>query len=319
MFFIELLSVSFAAAPATGALISVAASAIFGGAVFVFVRTVINTLYSENLSQDEEWRYDVSRINELRRVSLMYRVFQPLIQGLARLNHRAFPDALPEVHREIHAAGLSRYWTAPEYLGLLELQALLLSPLFLYFSIHMMGPSGVIIGLVLVIVAGWALRRRLTARAEYRLFIIKRRLPFLLDLLTLLMEAGSTFLQAMSEAVAEFRDHPVGVEFGRVLGEMSMGKSRTAALEALRQRLADDEITSIVGSIIQGEELGTPLATLFRTQADVLRIKRTQRAETIAGEAGVKMLLPAILVMAATVLIILGPFLLNFVNFDLMS
>jgi tight adherence protein C len=133
------------------------------------------------------------------------------------------------------------------------------------------------------------------------------------------MEAGATFLQALSEAVEEFRDHPVGIEFGRVLGEMSMGKNRTAALESLRQRLDDDEITSIVGSIIQGEELGTPLATLFRTQADVLRIKRTQRAETIAGEAGVKMLLPAILVMAATVLIILGPFVLNFVNFDVMS
>ena len=176
-----------------------------------------------------------------------------------------------------------------------------------------------LVPLISIVLAGWLLRRNLTVRAEYRLFVIKRRLPFLLDLLTLLMEAGSTFLQAMTEAVAEFRDHPVGVEFGRVLGEMSMGKNRTAALESLRERLSDDEITSIVGSIIQGEELGTPLATLFRTQADVLRIKRTQRAETIAGEAGVKMLLPAILVMAATVLIILGPFVLNFVNFDVMS
>ena len=52
---------------------------------------------------------------------------------------------------------------------------------------------------------------------------------------------------------------------------------------------------------------------MFRTQADVLRIKRTQRAETIAGEAGVKMLLPGILFMASTVVIILGPFLLGFI------
>ena len=93
---------------------------------------------------------------------------------------------------------------------------------------------------------------------------------------------------------------------------------RTDALESLRARLHDDEITSIVGSIIQGEQLGTPLALLFRTQADVLRIKRTQRAETIAGEAGVKMLLPTILVMAATVIVILGPFLLGFIYSDFM-
>ena len=66
-----------------------------------------------------------------------------------------------------------------------------------------------------------------------------------------------------------------------------------------------------------GEMLGSPLANVFRTQADVLRIRRSQRAETIAGEAGVKMLLPAVLVMAATVLIIVGPFFLNYLEFGL--
>jgi tight adherence protein C len=85
----------------------------------------------------------------------------------------------------------------------------------------------------------------------------------------------------------------------------------------MRERLSDDEITSIIGSILQGEELGTPLAQIFRTQADVLRLKRTQRAETIAGEAGVNMLLPAVLVMVSTVLVIVGPFMLNYLYFGL--
>ena len=51
----------------------------------------------------------------------------------------------------------------------------------------------------------------------------------------------------------------------------------------------------------------------------MLRLKRTQHAEAIAGEAGVKMLLPAVLVMAATVLIIVAPFLLNYlaIGFEL--
>ena len=66
-----------------------------------------------------------------------------------------------------------------------------------------------------------------------------------------------------------------GVEFGRVLADMRMGKTRTEAFEAMLGRLGDDEMTSIISSIIQGENLGTPLANVFRTQADVLRIKRT--------------------------------------------
>ena len=70
-----------------------------------------------------------------------------------------------------------------------------------------------------------------------------------------------------------------------------------------------------MASIIQSEELGTPISDIFRSQADVLRVKRTQRAETLAGEAGVNMLLPGVLVMAATVLIILAPFLLEYFGF----
>ena len=103
----------------------------------------------------------------------------------------------------------------------------------------------------------------------------------------------------------------------QVLVDMNLGKTRTEAFHALRDRLADDEITNIVGAILQGEHLGTPLGKIFRTQADVLRLKRTQRAETVAGEAGVNMLLPGVMVMASTVLVILGPFLLNYLAFGL--
>ena len=98
---------------------------------------------------------------------------------------------------------------------------------------------------------------------------------------------------------------------------MNLGKTRTEAFSAMRDRLDDDEITAIIGSILQGEALGTPLAQILRTQSDLLRLKRTQRAEAVAGEAGVNMLLPGVLVMAATVLIIIGPFLLNYLYFGL--
>lgn len=296
-----------------------AASAFVGLAIFVIVWMIHDLLSTDDLEQDDEWRYDVNRINELRKASLLYRFFQPVIQALAVINRRAFRDELPEINRQLQAAGLHRSWTPDEYLGVIQTKALLFSPLFFYLCMEVMGPPGIVMALVLTFLTAFFLRRQLAARAAYRLFKIKLRLPFLLDLLTLLMEAGSTFIDALRQGVNEFRDHPVGMEFGRVLAEMNMGKSRTAALESLQQRLRDDEITGIVGSIIQGENLGTPLALLFRTQADVLRVKRTQRAETIAGEAGVKMLLPGILIMASTVLIILGPFVLGFIYEDFMS
>jgi len=284
-----------------------------GLAAAVFVVWVLMALSSEDAPQEAEWRYDVSRINALRRSDATYRLLQPLLRPLARLNRAAFERSLPEVQRELLAAGLSRYWLPEEYLARMELHALLLMPALIYVSVSMMGPPGIVTGVMLTGFAAWMFRRGLARAAKRRVLIIKRRLPFLLDLLTLLMEAGASFLNALHEAVREFGDHPIGVEFGRVLADLNMGKVRTEAFENLRHRLGDDEISSIVGSILQSEQLGTPLAQIFRTQADILRVKRSQRAETIANEAGVQMLLPAVLVMAATVIIILGPFLLSYV------
>lgn len=298
--------------------IQAAASAIVGAAVAMAAWWVLAVLRSEDLQQGIEWRYDVSRINELRRADWFYRLLQPIIQPLGRVNRTLFRDSLPAVYREIQAAGLPRFWLPEEYLGKMELVALALAPLFAYLFIEWFGrASGLLVTAPTVMLTAWILRRRLAARARQRLKNIKRRMPFLLDLLTLLMEAGSTFLGSLRQAVDEFEGHPIAQEFGRVLTDMNLGKTRTEALEAMRDRLADDEITSIIGSIIQGEMLGTPLANVFRTQADVLRIKRTQRAELLAGEAGVNMLLPAVLVMAATVLVIVGPFFLNYLSFGL--
>lgn len=301
----------------TSPVLQAVASGLVGFGAFLAVWWVYRALESGDLEQGDQWRYDVSRINELRRVSPMYRLFQPAIGLLARLNRGMFREALPEIQRQIQAAGLPRFWLAEEYLARAELIALFLTPVYVYFLFGAFGGAGMLMALVGTLLTAWLLRLRLASRAAWRLRAIKRRMPFLLDLLTLLMEAGSTFLRALSQAVKEFEGHPVAEEFGRVLTDMNLGKTRHEAFSAMRDRLSDDEITSIVGSILQGESLGTPLAQIFRTQADVLRLKRTQRAETVAGEAGVNMLLPAILVMVATVLIIIGPFMLNYLKFGL--
>lgn len=291
------------------------ASALVGGGVFALGNALFRSR-GEAEADPAGWRYDTARAVELRKVSLLYRMAEPLIGPLARANRRWFGPQLPEISRELQAAGRPRFWSPEEWLAVAEIQAVLLSLPLWVLLYRGMGPPGLLLGLVSTASIALLLRHSLTQAARTRLWRLKLSLPYLLDLLTLLMEAGSTFLNALHEAVQEFRNDPAGQEFGRVLGEMQMGKSRTAALDAMRERLNDDEIGSLLGAIIQGEQLGTPLALLFRAQADVLRLKRTQRAETIAGEAAVKMLFPAVLIMVATVIIMLGPFVLGLMTDD---
>jgi len=294
---------------------AMAPTVLIGLATFALAWWVVRVLATDDLQQGNEWRFDVSRINELRRADLFYRLFQPLILGFARFNRVVFSGSLPEIKRELQAAGLSRAWLPEEYLGKLQLIAVLIVPLLVGMSIWAFGPAGMVPAIMLVLLLVVAFRKYLSYQAKTRLAAIKRRLPFMLDLLTLLMEAGTTFIKALEQAVGEYRGHPLSQEFSRVLADMSLGKTRQESLQAMRDRLQDDEVTSIIGSIIQSENLGTPLTGVFRTQADVLRIKRSQRAEAIAGEAGVKMLLPGVLVMAATVIVIIGPFAINFLLF----
>ena len=244
---------------------------IVAGAVFAFAWWIVRSLQTGDLEQGNEWRFDVSRINDLRRSDSMYRMFQPVIQFFAQLNRGAFRDQLPSIEREIQAAGLPRSWLPEEYLGKLQFIALLVSPFIIYGCIRWMGASGVLLGIILTLLLMVMLRRGLRQKAVVRLTTIKRRMPFMLDLMTLLMEAGTTFLHALEQAVGEYRGHPLSQEFSRVLTDMNLGKTRKQAFESMRDRLQDDEITSIIGSMLQAEQLGTPLSGVFRTQADVLQ------------------------------------------------
>src|SRR3990167_6310234 len=92
------------------------ACAVLGAAAGILVWWVSAALRTEDLRQDQEWRYDVNRINSLRRHDPVYRLFQPVLQFLAKLNQAAFAESLPEVSRRIHAAGLPRFWLPEESL-----------------------------------------------------------------------------------------------------------------------------------------------------------------------------------------------------------
>ena len=254
------------------------------------------------------------RLADLKQASLTVRLFEPLVRWLSEVCRRMLSEELPSVQRDLHVSGAARAWKPEEWLAATLIQAVLFSIPGGAWCLREFGVAGLVMTFALVVIIAVMLRRRLHSNAVRRMWRIKTRLPYFLDLVNLLMEAGATFMNALREAVREFTEQPVGQEFGRVLTELSLGRNRSAALESMRDRLQDDEITSLVGAIIQGEEHGSPLVHVLRGQADFLRIKRTQRAETLAGEAGVQMLFPTMLVMMATVIVILAPFAMEFVS-----
>ncbi len=152
-------------------------------------------------------------------------------------------------------------------------------------------------------VPGLMLQSKINSRQES----IRKSLPDALDLLTICVEAGLGFDQAMQK-VNEKWDDDLSIAFGRALQEIALGKTRRDALRSMDGRIGLSEMTSFIAAIIQSEQLGVSMAKVLRIQSDDMRIRRRQRAEEAAQKAPVKMLFPmAILIFPSIMIVLLGP------------
>jgi tight adherence protein C len=168
---------------------------------------------------------------------------------------------------------------------------------------------------VLVGLGGYALPIVwLRSYVQDRLTALHRELPYMIDLVVMAMEAGSLFREAVENYIRDNADEALAGEWRLFLAEMQLGKTRREAFTNLAERAGSDDIRSLAVTVTQGEEMGTPLGTLLRMYADGLRLKRTQRAEKLAGEAAVRILAPTMLMMMAVMLMILGPVLVRYVR-----
>jgi len=148
--------------------------------------------------------------------------------------------------------------------------------------------------------------------ARRRLKALRRGLPDALDLLVGCVEAGLAFDQALARVALRLPASPLRQELEHCLSQMRMGQPRREALRALAQRAALDELRSLVSSLIQADQLGTPLGPVLRQQASQMRALRSLEAQRLAAQAPVKMLLPLMLfILPVVFLVLFGPIFLR--------
>ena len=142
-----------------------------------------------------------------------------------------------------------------------------------------------------------------------------KALPFLLDIITLCVEAGLNMQGAMAQAVAKGPKGVLRSEFLRVLRDIRAGKQRAEALRAMAARLREPSITAFTTAVIQAESMGMSLGPVLRAQADQRRSERFLRAEKMAMEAPVKMLFPLIaFIFPCTFIVLFFPIVIKFMH-----
>ena len=143
---------------------------------------------------------------------------------------------------------------------------------------------------------------------KQRHFAIMRALPFVLDLLTLSVEAGMDFMSALQRNCERRRLDPLNEELIRMTKEIQVGTPRRVALRNMAERVRQPDLRGVANALIQADELGVSIGSMLRIQSEQLRGRRFDRAEKLANEAPVKMLGPLLLcIFPAVALILLGP------------
>ncbi|WP_322999765.1 type II secretion system F family protein [Castellaniella sp.] len=136
---------------------------------------------------------------------------------------------------------------------------------------------------------------QLRQRAALRRQAMLRELPFMLDLMTLCVEAGLS----LPVALRQVADHAPAGPLRQSLRDASAlertGVERARWLAHWAEACGLPGVHSLVLTLAQADRLGMSLGPLLRAQAERQRSERFARAETLALQAPVKMLFPMVL------------------------
>ena len=249
------------------------------------------------------------------------RVIAPIIQKAAAFMVRFTPArSLEATRRNLDLAGNPNNMTASYFFGVRMVAMLGLGALiFVLMAFVAKSEAAITILLTMVFTAlGFFLPVLwLGGKIRKRKDVIIKALPDALDLLTICVEAGLGFDQAM-QRVTEKWDNELSHSFARALQEIRLGKTRRESLRDMSNRIDVSDMTSFIAAVIQSEQLGVSMSKVLRIQSDQMRQRRRQRAEEKARQAPVKMLFPLVfLIFPSIFIVLLGPAVLQLMATDL--
>lgn len=134
----------------------------------------------------------------------------------------------------------------------------------------------------------------LRGRIQRRGRQLEQALPFMLDMMTLCVESGLSLHSSLQHVVNHGPPGLLRDEIAYALAQMRAGVPRMVALRAMGDRCDNVAIRGWTSSMMLAEKAGASLGVFLREHSAHSRRQRLQRAEKLAMEAPVRLLLPLI-------------------------
>lgn len=249
--------------------------------------------------------------------SFSRRVVVPIVSRAGRMARRITPlDTRERIAHKLQLAGAPKGWDAERVLAFKVIGAIGGFIVGLVIASVVSPPPFIaIVMLTLLAFVGFiAPDSTLNRKVDERQKEILRTLSDTLDLLTISVEAGLS----LNASIAQVVQNVPGVlssEFARMLQEIQLGVPRSDAFRHLAERTDVEELNAFALAMIQADVFGVSIASVLRTQAQQLRIKRRQAAEAKAQQTPVKIVFPLVLcVLPALFVVIIGPGAIQIIN-----
>lgn len=262
-------------------------------------------------------------LDEEMNLPLSERIFKPFFRSLAGMLSKIVPNnsanerdsarnqQMEKLKRQLNQAGFT---ISPAEYGAIRIfviisTALLLSVIALVLEVSL---SQVILLFLLGIFAGYTgMRYFLSFMVQKRKKAMEQQLPDVLDLLSVSVEAGLGFEQAVNHIVSNM-EGPLIDEFTVTYREMSMGRTRREALILLGERCNLEDVKSFAGALVQAGQLGISMKNVLRSQASAMRQNKKAKIQEKAMKVSVKILIPMLLFIFPVIFIVLmGPAVVN--------
>ena len=252
-----------------------------------------------------------------RSIPLIYRVILPFVGNLSQFVSRpAFASQVAAADEMLVSAGFEGLLSGAEFVSIKCILPIVVAPAAALFAIAMaalMPDMGSMFFMLAALATAMAYVQPvmwLRGSVKRRHLSIQKALPFVLDILTLSVEAGMDFISALQRNCKSRRLDPLNEELLRMTKEIQVGSSRREALKNMAERVKQPDLKSVAFALIQADELGVSIGSILRIQSEQLRSVRFDRAERLAAQAPVKMLGPLMLcIFPAVFIILLGPIL----------
>lgn len=229
---------------------------------------------------------------------------------------RLGPDRVAGIRRSLESAGRPNGMSIETYAG----RKVAYTTIFAVLGGVFLVQGRWLIASALVAYGWFVVDLGLRGASRKRQRLIERDLPDFLDILAVSVRAGLSFRAAIAR-VAEALPGPLADEMLTALRKMELGESRRAAMVELRDRNRSEMLGRFVASLLQAEELGTPLAETMRQIASEMRRDAAARARQRAARAAprVSLVVTLVILPAAMMVMVMGLAITTDFNLDMFS